>query len=94
MEVIDSTFSRGYQNNISGLDAIIAIQNVYMHDLESPESGLGLTCARCKYVGIRNSRFKNLVSTTGSGGAIYLSDLTKLSQLETSFILDTVFEGN
>ena len=75
MSVSDSTFTRGKRNHISGIDSIVTLSNVSMHNSTSFESGHGFTCSRCSFVGVKDSRFEDLESRGGDGGAIMIQNL-------------------
>ena len=47
MSVVDSSFTAGRKNHISGIDSIVTLDNVRMYNSTASSSGHGFTCSRC-----------------------------------------------
>ena len=94
MSVSNSTFTRGKKNHISGIDSIVTLTNVSMHNSSAFDSGHGFTCGRCSFVGVKDSRFEDLTSRGGDGGAIMIQNLNNDTLQDVSYIMNTKFIGN
>ena len=72
----NSEFTKGRANHIKGVDSIVRLSKVNIHDSASNNfSGHGFKCSRCSRVSVEDSTFDNLVSRTGTGGAMVIQNL-------------------
>ena len=94
MSVVNSTFTKGSKNHISGIDSIVTLENVHMYNSTALQSGHGFTCSRCSQVGVKDSTFEILESTGGDGGAIMIYSLYNTTYQPVSYIMNNKFLGN
>ena len=94
MDVTNSTFTDGLKFHINGIDARVKLDKVHIYDSESKaESGHGVMCERCKFIGINKSKFERLRSGE-YGGAVYISEQLDIGQTQISYITDSEFIDN
>ena len=72
MIVKNSEFTNGFKNHIKGVNSIVRLSKVNIHDSTDRNAGHGFYCFRCGYVSIEDSIFENLVSQNGNGGAVVI----------------------
>lgn len=96
LDVNNSEFTDGKVNHIKGVDSIVRLSKVNVHDSESKDSGHGFFCSRCWFASVEDSTFENLNSTSifGTAGAIKLENLKNVTFQPISYIKNTEFIGN
>lgn len=87
-------FTNGRRHHVKGVDSVVRLSSVNVHDSAARASGHGFFCGRCWHVSVEDSNFENLVSEAGRGGAIQIENLFNETLQPVSIIRNNTFKSN